>query len=244
MKRMLLSAILLGLAAGTPAATAQQAVNDSNPLILPVVIHQGTIFIPPLPGIPFSAKAIDENRMKLPDGAIATYHNVHIIARDSRGRVHWENPPYSEISIYDPQSHVMIRCDMASHIALRTVFVAEPPPPLTQPSVLPRDPLVKVEDLGTSEMENLQVEGTRASMTIPASKSGTGVPVTIVEEKWWSKDLHLHLLVQDDDPRAGHLTIALSDLKQGEPDAALFEIPADFKVVDAIPPPPPNPVRR
>jgi len=245
MKCVLLSAVLLG-----SAAFAAQVSNDANPLYRPVTIRTGTISVPAIPGVPFSAKAIIVRQIPMPDGTVAESRNLNIIARDSRGRTHGEmrgwlpasnsgTPVLSEVIIDDPQTQVRTVCNMVTHVAMR-----QPQQMPTARVMPPAGPSVKAEDLGTEELEHMLARGTRRSVTIPANSSGTGVPITVVDEYWYSEDLHLNILLVHDDPRTGHQTVALSDLKLGEPDAALFEIPVDFKVVDLTPPPPPKAVRR
>jgi len=108
--------------------------------------------------------------------------------------------------------------------------------PSAPPSIPGREPLVRQEDLGTQVMENIVVRGVRITRTVPPAFSGTGRPVVVTEEFWYSDDLHLNLLVKCNDPRTGEQTMTLTQIKRGEPDPQLFVIPADYKVVDETPP--------
>jgi hypothetical protein len=94
---------------------------------------------------------------------------------------------------------------------------------------------VKVEDLGLSTIENIDVKGTRRTVTIPAQASGTGADLTIVDEYWYSEDLHVNLVLRHNDPRTGDQTVALADLKREEPSPEFFEVPEGYKVVDLTP---------
>lgn len=241
-RTLLLTATLL--ASGLFALHAQQASNDANPLYRPTSIRLSTISVPPLAGIPFSATALIENRQTMPDGTIAVSRNVNVIARDSRGRTHGEmrprlpadspdTPPLIEVVIYDPQTRTRIDCDMAAHVATRRSQHEQRETGRLTPS---SSPLVKVEDLGSNTLDGVDVKGTRRTVTIPGNANGTGAPITVVDEYWYSQDLHLNILLLHNDPRTGQQTIALSNLKREEPDAALFEVPTDFKVVDITPP--------
>jgi len=98
------------------------------------------------------------------------------------------------------------------------------------------DPLVKVEDLGSTTIDNIDVKGTRRTVTIPGQVNGTGAPLTVVDEFWYSEDLHLNLLLRHSDPRIGVQTVALSDLKREEPAQEFFEVPPGYKIVDMTPP--------
>ena len=79
-------------------------------------------------------------------------------------------------------------------------------------------------------------KGIRRSLTIPAQASGTGAPVTVVDEYWYSEDLHMNLLVRHTDPRTGVQTVALSNINREEPPPAFFEVPEGYKTVDMTPP--------
>jgi hypothetical protein len=99
-----------------------------------------------------------------------------------------------------------------------------------------REPLVRQQDLGTQVLEGMTVRGVRITRNIPPNVSGTGQPVVVTDEYWYSDDLHLNMLVKHDDPRSGAQTMTVAELKRGEPDPHLFVIPSDYKVVDETPP--------
>jgi hypothetical protein len=97
-------------------------------------------------------------------------------------------------------------------------------------------PGIQEEDLGTQSMEGVVVRGLRRTRTLPAAYSGTGKQVLIVDEIWYSDELHLNMLVKHDDPRSGQQTVTITKLNRSEPAATTFEIPGDYKVVDETPP--------
>ena len=66
--------------------------------------------------------------------------------------------------------------------------------------------------------------------------SGTDQPVVIIDEYWYSDELHLNILEKHSDPRSGELTITVTQLNRNEPAADLFEIPPNYKIVDVTPP--------
>jgi len=90
-----------------------------------------------------------------------------------------------------------------------------------------------VESLGTQFMEGVAVEGTRTTMTIPAGEIGNEQPINIVSERWFSPDLKVLVMSRQSDPRFGETTYRLTNLTRTEPSPQLFEIPSDFKIVDA-----------
>jgi hypothetical protein len=85
-------------------------------------------------------------------------------------------------------------------------------------------------------MENIDVKGTRRSVTTPAGASNLGVSFTVVDEYWYSEDLHVNLKLVHNDPRTGEQTVTLTDIKREEPPASFFGVPADYKIVDMTPP--------
>jgi hypothetical protein len=88
------------------------------------------------------------------------------------------------------------------------------------------------EDLGTQSMESILVTGVRTTRTIPAGEMGNEKPIVIVTEVWTSPDLKTIISSKRSDPRMGDQTFRLTNLVRAEPDASLFSIPADFKLVD------------
>ena len=88
------------------------------------------------------------------------------------------------------------------------------------------------EDLGSQTMEGVQVTGTRTTRTIPTGEIGNDRPITIVTEVWTSPDLKTIVYSKRTDPRMGEQTFHLTNIVRSEPDASLFTVPADFKIVD------------
>jgi hypothetical protein len=89
-----------------------------------------------------------------------------------------------------------------------------------------------VESLGTQFMEGIAVEGTRTTVTIPAGQIGNELPINVVSERWFSPDLKVLVMSRQSDPRFGETTYRLTNITRDEPSPQLFEIPADFTVVD------------
>ena len=89
-----------------------------------------------------------------------------------------------------------------------------------------------VESLGTQFIEGVAVEGTRTTHTIPAGQIGNEQPINIVSERWFSPDLKVLVMSRQSDPRFGETTYRLTNITRTEPSPQLFEIPADFTVVD------------
>jgi hypothetical protein len=241
-RSLLLTGILLtATAASSPA---QQISNDANPLYRPASVRTGTILVPPISGAPFSATAVIQNQQHLPDGSVVSSRNVNLIGRDSRGRTHGEMrswvpesfqgmPPLSEVHLYDPETSEKTIYFPATHIASKTIVS---PPPNAVSVTNPPNPRVKIEELGSSIIDNIDVQGTRRTLTIPATPDGTSAAVTVVDEYWYSEDLHVNLWLRHNDPRTGVHTVKLTDIRREDPPPEFFEIPDGYKIVDMTPP--------
>ena len=94
----------------------------------------------------------------------------------------------------------------------------------------------KTEDLGSQTMEAVMAQGTRTTRTIPAGEIGNDKPIDIVTEIWTSPELKTIVYSKRSDPRMGDQTFRLTNIVRAEPDASLFAIPSDFKMVDGSEP--------
>jgi len=91
---------------------------------------------------------------------------------------------------------------------------------------------IKRETLGTEMIDGIQAEGTRVTMTTPAGVEGNDRPLTRVCEHWQSVELKIVMLSKCSDPRTGNTTLRVQSLDRTEPDPALFQIPADYTMVE------------
>jgi hypothetical protein len=244
MQRTLLLTMMVLAAAVVPSFAQQQISNDANPLYRAPSIRTSTISVPPIPGAPFSATARIESQQTMPDGSVLASRDVNLIGRDSRGRTHGEMrprvpitfqgmPPLSEVHIFDPETSVRTIYYPATHVASSQTVS---PPRIASNLTDPHTPLVRVEDLGSSIIDNIDVQGARRTLTIPAPPDGTSAAITVVDEYWYSPDLHVNLLLRHNDPRTGMQTVTLTDIKREEPAPEFFQIPDGYKNVDMTPP--------
>ena len=90
----------------------------------------------------------------------------------------------------------------------------------------------KTEQLGNSNIEGIVAEGTRTVTTIPAGQMGNERPIEIVDERWYSNELQTVVMTKHSDPRMGETTFRLTKVSRGDPPRSLFEVPADYKVVE------------
>lgn len=220
-------------------------------------VHVDGIWVTPVPNAPFTATVQIVSHNKLPDGTEHIVKTDNHIARSSSGRIRNERrllvpqsftgePRLLSAHIYDPSSRLNIFTDPATRLARESVL----PAPLRTPSAaLPpaqqrTAPGVTQTPLGDQILDGVQLTGTRKSRIIPAERSGTGQPVTITDDYWYSPELAIYLIIRHDDPRTGEQLVAVTQIERAEPPADLLAVPEDYKIVDETPPPrtPPAPL--
>ena len=86
------------------------------------------------------------------------------------------------------------------------------------------------EDLGARNIEGLDCDGTRKTITIPAGEVGNEKPISIVTETWFAPSIAAVVQSTTDDPRFGKTTYQLTNVQTTEPARSLFDPPADFKM--------------
>jgi hypothetical protein len=91
----------------------------------------------------------------------------------------------------------------------------------------------KTEDLGTETVEGVLAQGTRTTVTIAAGEIGNERPLDIVSERWYSPDLKVTVMSKQTDPRSGETIYRLTQINRSEPLHSLFEVPADYTLVDS-----------
>jgi hypothetical protein len=92
------------------------------------------------------------------------------------------------------------------------------------------------ESLGRQEIEGVTAEGTRTTITIPPGAIGNERAIESIYERWFSRDLRVVVLSRSVDPRFGETTYRLTEISRGEPASWLFEVPADYRIVEDRPP--------
>lgn len=87
-------------------------------------------------------------------------------------------------------------------------------------------------ELGAREFDGVKAEGKLRSYEIPAGEIGNRAPIVVADESWHAPDLQMTVYAKHSDPRSGEFVYRLENLKRGEPEAALFAVPADYQVRD------------
>lgn len=239
-------AAVAGLA--SPLCDSQEPPDLKPPQYRGVTAIVDGIFVTPVPGAPLTAIVEVESTQTLADGSTLARKSIANIARDSQGRIYNErrqlvSPPFSgqpallSFHIFDPETRLSILVNPATKIARQFSLPAPAPAADSKPDSLysADKPPADGEDLGTQVMENVVAHGVRKTRTVPATASGTGKPVIVTDEYWYSDELHLNMLVKHDDPRSGQQTVSVTRLVRTEPDESRFRVPAGYKLVDETP---------
>ncbi len=239
--------LLFTSAVAVPAQESAARVSVSAPVataVAPPDLVQGieNMYVPPMPHAPFSAKSVASLSRTLHDGVTSYSEFFSLVARDSSGRIYFENRrpmptsgdpvPRSYFIMIDPGERTRTICYVATKTCRinsfrRTTYAEsqshdEAPPASSSESV----------SLGTDVIEALTVSGTRETTTIAAGAYGNHRPIITTKEVWHSPELDLDVLTTRTDPRNGMQTRKITEISRAEPDAQYFSIPSDYEMLD------------
>jgi hypothetical protein len=206
----------------------------------------------PVKGAPYSAQFVTESTQTLGDGTRISRKSNGAVYRSAEGRtrrettlaavgpVAVEGEPVQMVFINDPVARQHYALDVNRRTARRLPLPDRPPAP---PGPGPEgDDNVKTESLGKRTIEGVEAEGTRTTIQIPTGRVGNDRPLEIVSERWYSPELQVVVLSSHKDPFAGENVYRLTNINRAEPAPALFEVPADYTIVEGGPPK--NPPKR
>ena len=205
-------------------------------------------------GIPLTAQIMVTHENTLADGNHIYRTEQETIYRDSQGRTRREMTVYAAtpatgavkhtiIMINDPVSGNRYMLDPTNKTARqmpadRHDHAHSPKGAQKGPDGPMMDAVrgalsknVQRDQLGTKAIDGYQATGERVTRTIPAGEIGNEKPIDVVTERWVSTDLQLPLLAVHSDPLMGTATTKVTGVTRGEPDASLFQVPSDYKVV-------------
>jgi hypothetical protein len=200
-------------------------------------------------GAPYTADEVSETIQTLADGT----HITRIVPpkkvyRDAAGRTRTEplslatneseTNPREIVEIMDPVAKLDYTLDVANKVAYRRPLklVAESsrkapvPAETSKPAVAPQGEMAGREDLGTQTIEGVRAEGFRFTTTYPIGSQNNDRPIAVTRETWMSPELKLMLISKHNDPRSGEYTDKLTNVRLGDLDPALFQIPPDYTI--------------
>jgi hypothetical protein len=182
-----------------------------------------------------------------------------IVSRDSQGRVrfdraagevHMETGPDAGadlqvrfVTICDPVRGAIVQLDNANRAATIHHLVslpesgssASPTAFCRVPGSPKNSPNLKFEDLGHRSIEGFDAVGWRSITTIPVPNSSPAASMQRIREEWCSEELRAVLLEMVSGSLDGPKEeIGLTKIERTEPDPALFQIPSDYTVSEAL----------
>ncbi|MGO9893377.1 MAG: hypothetical protein ACLPX8_04080 [Bryobacteraceae bacterium] len=197
-------------------------------------------------GAPFSGTQVTVHTQTLANGNSIQRQEQTTLSRDSQGRVRAETTrtgPNGQgsrtvVEIADPVAGVRRTLNAQNKTAFETTLPTRQnrgnhagtgrPNPAGRRNGESAN-IVK-EDLGTETINGAAASGTRVTHTIPANTIGNAQAIQIVRETWMSADLKVPVMVKTSDPRFGTTVTQLTNVNRAEPDASLFQTPADYTV--------------
>jgi TonB family protein len=96
-----------------------------------------------------------------------------------------------------------------------------------------RNPSAKTESLGKQNINGVEAEGTRTTVTIAPGEIGNERAIEIMSERWFSPELQLIVMTRHSDPRFGENSYQLLDINRSEPARELFEVPSGYRIEEA-----------
>lgn len=199
-------------------------------------------------GAPYMATAVTETTQVLSDGNRIVNKSMALLARDNEGRTRREEtlstfgPLRTQatklVFINDPAAKVEYVLNVAEKTASvhkldgAKVLHFEQKRIAGKPIQVSEQPDVKQEALPNEDIDGVSCERIVQTETIPAGSIGNERPIVATQETCASPELHLLLMRKRNDPRFGETVYKLTDIKRGEPDPSLFQVPSDFKIVD------------
>lgn len=197
-------------------------------------------------GIPLTAQIVVTHENTLTDGNRTSRTSQTTLYRDAQGRTRREitveaatpataSVKHVIIMINDPVSGKRYLLDPANKTARELRMPHGPGDHPKRPAgeavkeMLSKN--VQRDQLGNKTIGSYEASGEKVTRTIAAGEIGNQKPIEVVTERWFSTDLQLPVLIVHTDPMMGTAITKVTSVTRGEPDASLFQVPADYKVV-------------
>ena len=210
-----------------------------------------SIVVTEKPHAPFTLMLETEWVRMFADGGTVTLVNKRRIARDAAGRVYQERwflvpkngnveSQMTTIQIADPNTHLLYNCffvgpktNVCELLNFVTSSLAVNTAEKDMAGDLPDNQGSFVHQfLGKQFVSGVEAIGVRDATTFNPGVFGNDRKVTVERESWYAPQLDLNLLSVRSDPRTGRQTFTATAVTLGDPDPALFQLPAGFRVAD------------
>jgi hypothetical protein len=210
---------------------------------------------PAIPGAPYSAVAVTQSTTSFSDGNRIVRTNTIRYFRDSQGRTRVERGTGGDatITITDtvggqlffirPQSKTAEAIKLSPQVMAAQATIHSPmdgqvPFALLGMGMgigasLSTEATTSETALGQKAVNGVTATGTRVVRTFPAGVLGNEKPITSTVEEWFSADLGVPVQVTQKSSIGGDISLNLTQVVRGEPDATLFAPPAGYAVHQA-----------
>lgn len=194
-------------------------------------------------GAPFTATISVQRSQTLSDGNQINRTTTGTIARDSQGRVRREMT-LPAIGAFATTSEGAPHVIFINDVVAGTQYILEPDRKIAHQVRLERrggrfrvqnnaapsadDGKGTTASLGTQTISGVEAQGTRYTRTIPTGQIGNEKPIVITTERWYSPDLQMYVMTKTTDPMRGDSVRQLTNIRMGEPDPSLFQVPPDY----------------
>jgi TonB family protein len=193
---------------------------------------------------PYTAKQETTRIQTLADGTTVRTVDEVYLARDAEGRTRRETVRTLNgevirfIEVFDYPTQTRYTWNVGANYP-QVVNVYRPQPnrqaaaaPQPQP---PRYLPYRTESLPPQTIDGLYATGTRTTRTTPAGYAGNDHDLVTTTESWYVPSLSLQMRSITDDPRTGKVTTETTDVKQSDPDPALFQPPTGYALHESNP---------
>lgn len=190
-----------------------------------------------VPNRPYTAQIVQTDVQTQANGAHVQRETKVFEARDSQGRTWIESFQSNNIgrpmvvNLYIPLPRQFIQLFPGQKTARVMTFPGTGSIPIHRNLHVVK---TTTENLHGKMIEGVYAEGTRTTQVMPPH-DGHGPNVMDVQETWISPDLKIVVFSKDTSTDSGsdQITTEIRRLDRSEPDSALFEIPPDYKIVEA-----------
>jgi hypothetical protein len=244
---------------GADTAMRNQDPVETSPMIFEGTAQVGQVFnLPPNPAAPFTAIVEFETTQTLSDRSVVIHKSSSNVARDSKGRTRNElrvqvdgpngrQTQILEVVLYypatgirttlSPRTHTARQTEVKLSVALkgdansRSANTSSPGQSPGRGDMVADRRNTQIQEVGMDFMEGLAVKHFRERRMYPVGSAGNDREIETVFDYWYSPELKVNVLGKRIDPRAGTQRATLKGIRRGEPEASLFEIPADYRVI-------------
>jgi TonB family protein len=214
--------------------------------------------IPAVPGLQFTATMNLQWTHRV-NGTLSTGHIVSTIARDSQGRIHGEGHDFSvgnpdpkatltSMTYTDPVAGTRTTCETHLRVCHIYPFPPRTPAQIADPfgldTVARLGPhsrttpdgkkIIMTEPLAMQTMQGLPVTGVRSTWT-PTESDGKAIEDQAgqsVIDTWFSRDREMIVAQLRNFPLGEIQAVEISAINEGDPDPALFTLPAGYEMKD------------